>query len=173
MLKWKLEPPSLWHKNHLYSCRSNDFQFGFQKLSNTSLCSWVVYETIDQYLMNGSIVYGCLLDWIKSFDTVEHSRLFQKLIDSKMPLIIVRMLITIYRRQTTNVRWKGQLSEDFLIRNGVRQYSSVFIWTTSLTSSRAAEADASLVATMLDALVMRMTCYSLAHQEVGSKRCLI
>ena len=67
------------------------------------------------------MVYGCLLDCTKAFDTVEHSKLFQKLLDAKMPKIIVRMMISIYRRQTANVRWKGQLSEEFPIRNGVRQ----------------------------------------------------
>ena len=104
---------------HLIKC--NDFQFGFQELSSTSLCSWVVFETIDQYLRNGSDVYGCLLDCSKAFDTIEHSKLFQKLLDAKVPMVIVRMLIAIYRNQTANVRWKGQLSEEFPIRNGVRQ----------------------------------------------------
>lgn len=104
---------------HLLKC--SDFQFGFQQFSNTSLCSWLVYETIDQYLRNGSIVYGCLLDCTKAFDTVEHSKLFAKLLEAKVPKVIIRMLIFIYRMQTANVRWKNQLSEDFGIRNGVRQ----------------------------------------------------
>ena len=68
--------------SHLLKC--DDFQFGFQELSNTSLCSWVVYETIDSYIRNGSIVYGCLLDCTKAFDTVKHSLLFQKLLDARV-----------------------------------------------------------------------------------------
>ena len=107
--------------NYGHLLKSNDFQFGFQELSNTSLCSWMVYETVDQYLRSGSTVYGCLLDCTKAFDTVEHSRLFQKLLDSGMPPIIVRLLICIYRNQTANVKWKGDASEDFSMRNGVRQ----------------------------------------------------
>ena len=107
--------------NYGHLLKSNDFQFGFQEGSNTSMCSWAVFETIDQYLRHGSTVYGCLLDCTKAFDTIEHSLLFQKLIDAKMPLIIVRLLMQIYRRQTANVRWKGQLSDEFCIRNGVRQ----------------------------------------------------
>ena len=107
--------------NYGHLLKTNDFQFGFQKCSNTSLCSWVVYETIDQYLRKGSIVYGCLLDCSKAFDTVEHSKLFEKLLDAKIPAIIVRLLITIYRNQTAKVRWKEGFSEEFLIRNGVRQ----------------------------------------------------
>ena len=107
--------------NYGHLLKSNDFQFGFQEGSNTSMCSWAVFETIDQYLRHGSTVYGCLLDCTKAFDTIEHSLLFQKLIDAKMPLIIVRLLMQIYRRQTANVRWKGQLSDEFCIRNGVHQ----------------------------------------------------
>ena len=66
-------------------------------------------------------MYGCLLDCTKAFDTVEHSRLFEKLLEAKVPKIIIRMLITIYRKQTANVRWKQQVSKEFEIRNGVRQ----------------------------------------------------
>ena len=107
--------------NYGHLLKNNDFQFGFQQLSNTSLCSWMVYETVDQYLRNGSTVYGCLLDCSKAFDTVQHSLLFQKMLDANVPPIIVRLLISMYRNQVANVRWKGQFSEDFSIKNGVRQ----------------------------------------------------
>ena len=107
--------------NYGHLLKNNAFQFGFQKLSNTSLCSWMMYETIDQYLRHGSTVYGCLGDCTKAFDTVVHSKLFQKLLDAGVPKIIVRLLMVIYRNQAANVRWKGMNSEDFPIRNGVRQ----------------------------------------------------
>ena len=51
-------------------------------------------------------MYGCLLDCTKAFDTVEHSKLFEKLLEAKVPKIIIRVLIFIYRKQTANVRWK-------------------------------------------------------------------
>ena len=79
--------------NYGHLLKNNDFQFGFQQLSNTSLCSWMVYETVDQYLRNGRTVYGCLLDCTKAFDTIEHSLLFQKLLDAGVPPVIVRLLI--------------------------------------------------------------------------------
>ena len=107
--------------NYGHLLKNNDFQFGFQPLSNTSLCSWMVYETVDQYLRNGSTVYGCLLDCTKAFNTIEHSTLFQKLLDAQVPPIIIRLLIHMYRNQTANVRWNGIYSKEFLIRNGVRQ----------------------------------------------------
>ena len=101
--------------------KNDDFQFGFQQFSNTSLCSWMVFETIDQYLRTGNTVYGCLLDCTKAFDTIEHSKLFQKLQDAGVPLVIIRLLIFMYRNQTANVRWKEGFSGEFPIRNGVRQ----------------------------------------------------
>ena len=76
---------------HLLKC--NDFQFGFQENNNTSLCSWVVYETIDHYIRNGNTVFGCLVDCTKAFDTVRHSTLFRKLLDAKVQAIIIRLLI--------------------------------------------------------------------------------
>jgi hypothetical protein len=84
----------------------DDFQFGFQENSSTSLCSWMVYETIDHYIRNGSVVYGVLMDCTKAFDTVQHSKLFQKLLDGGMPPVVVRLLIFIYQKQEANVRWK-------------------------------------------------------------------
>ena len=81
----------------------------------------MVFETIDWYLRNGSIVYGCLLDCTKAFDTILHSKLFEKLLDAKVPPVIIRLLIYIYRRQTAKVQWKEMYSEEFPIRNGVRQ----------------------------------------------------
>ena len=97
------------------SCRQ--MTSNFQPCSSTSLCSCMVLETIDHYLRNGSQVYGCLLDCSKAFDTVQHS----KLIDAKVPPSVVRLLISIYRMQTAVVKWRGLPSEEFPIRNGVRQ----------------------------------------------------
>ena len=101
--------------------QTNDFQFGFQQFSSTSLCSWTVFETIDSYLQHGSVIYGCFLDCTKAFDTIRHSTLFLKLINANIPPVIVRILIYVYQNQTASVRWKGFHSDKFTIRNGVRQ----------------------------------------------------
>ena len=67
------------------------------------------------------MVYGCLLDCTKAFDTVKHSKLFEKLLEAKVPTVVVRLLIFIYRKQTAKVRWDNKFSNEFPIRNGVRQ----------------------------------------------------
>lgn len=84
----------------------DDFQFGYQNNSSTSLCSWVALETIYQYLQANGTVYGCFMDCTKAFDTVKHSLLFQKLLDAKIPPIIVRLIIHMYQNQSANVRWE-------------------------------------------------------------------
>ena len=107
--------------NYGHLLKTNNFQFGFQPGSNTSLCTWMVYETIDMFLRAGSIVYGCLLDCTKAFDTVQHSKLFSILLEACVPPIVVRILIYIYRNQTAKVQWKGEFSKEIPIKNGVRQ----------------------------------------------------
>ena len=76
---------------------------------------------IDSYLQRNSVIYGCLLDCTKAFDTIRHSTLFLKLIDAKIPPVIVRILVHVYQNQSASVRWKGLHSKKFTITNGVRQ----------------------------------------------------
>ena len=81
----------------------------------------MVFETIDYYIRNGSIVYGVLMDCTKAFDTIQHSKLFKKMLDEKVPGVMVRLLIYIYRMQMAEVCWKGDHSKQFSVKNGVRQ----------------------------------------------------
>ena len=107
--------------NYGHLLKLDELQFGFQKNSSTSLCSWLVYETIDIYIRNGNDVFAALMDCTKAFDTIQHSKLFKKMLDAKVPPVIVRLLINIYSMQTAEVQWKGQNSREFRISNGVRQ----------------------------------------------------
>ena len=80
---------------------SNDvLQFGFQKKLSTVQCTWAVQETISHYLRSGSEVYCCLLDFSKAFDKVNFEQLFLKLIERKMPQVILRLFLFLYLHQT-------------------------------------------------------------------------
>ena len=155
---------------HLLQC--DDFQFGFQELSSTTLCSWVVYETIDEYIRKGSKIYGALMDCTKAFDTVKHSLLFQKLLDAKIPPIIVRVLVHMYRKQTADVRWKSKFSYEFNIRNGVRQGAvlSPLLFCFYMNNLKL---DAILVITMLVYLDTLMTYCSSVHLGMVFRKCSI
>ena len=99
----------------------DELQFGYQAEVSTAMCTWLASETISYFQRNGSDVYTCLMDMSKAFDTVQHSHLFQKLLDQGMPHIIVRFLLVSYDKQSANVRWNGEYSRHFKIKNGVKQ----------------------------------------------------
>ena len=61
------------------------------------------------------------MDMKKVFVTVQHSFLFQKLLDRGFPCTYVRLLMVMYGRQYANVKWNGNTSANFPIKNGVKQ----------------------------------------------------
>ena len=65
------------------------------------------------YIRNGSTVFGCLMDCSKAFDTIQQSLLFNKIIKAKIPLIVVRLFINMYQKQTLDVKWQGKYSKEF------------------------------------------------------------
>ena len=105
-------------KENLYF---DDLQFGYQADVSTAMCTWLAAETISHFQRNGSEVFTCLMDMSKAFDTVQHSCLFQKLLDQGMPSVVVRFILVSYENQVANVRWNNEHSRYFKIRNGVKQ----------------------------------------------------
>ena len=99
----------------------HDLQFAYQPEVSTSMCSWMVVETIDFFTRNKSEVYACTMDMSKAFDRVKHSTLFQKLLDNGLPAVVIRFLMTSYKLQSTRVKWNNTLSKAFPIANGVKQ----------------------------------------------------
>ena len=101
--------------------RLDDLQFSYQSGVSTSICTWVAVETISYFLRNGNEVFTCLMDMSKAFDCVQHSHLFSKLLEQGMPAIVVRYILVTYMHQKANVKWNGEKSRYFTIRNGVKQ----------------------------------------------------
>ena len=99
----------------------DDLQFSYQSGVSTSMCTWAAVETISYFLRNGNEVYTCLMDMSKAFDCVQHSHLFNKLLEQGMPAIVVRYILTTYKYQKANVKWNGEESRYFTIGNGVKQ----------------------------------------------------
>ena len=76
---------------------------------------------IKYYTRQNSPVYTCFLDASKAFDRISHWTLFKKLIACNTPVLIVRILMFWYQRQSLCVKWGKRTSEYFSIINGVRQ----------------------------------------------------
>ena len=100
---------------------TSPLQFGFKKSMCTTLCTGLVKNIAAHYMTHSSPVYSCLLDDSKAFDLVDHSLLFQQLIDGNTPGLLVHFLITWYSSQSCIVSWDGSVSTPFSISNGVRQ----------------------------------------------------
>ena len=88
-------------KENLYF---DELQFGYQANVSTSMCTWLAAKTISYFLQNRGEVFTCLMDMGKAFDTVQHSLLFQKLLDQGMPSVVVRFILVSYENQVANVR---------------------------------------------------------------------
>ena len=84
-------------------------QFSYQENCSTTMCSWMVLETIDHFLRNDSDIFLCTMDMSKAFDNVRHSTLFGKLLRRGLPPVILRFLIYLYNVQTLFLKFITQL----------------------------------------------------------------
>ena len=80
-------------------------------------------EVSSHFVRQGTPVILTLLNCSKAFDMCKFSTLFQKLIDRKLPSIVIRMLICVYEEQRGFTVWNGVKSTYFHISNGTRQGS--------------------------------------------------
>ena len=97
------------------------YQFAYKQGFSTSLCSFLVSETIQYYRSHGSNVYMLSLDCTKAFDLVHHTKLFKLVISRSVCPLIIRLLINIYIMSKAVVKWNDCYSAEFSINNGVKQ----------------------------------------------------
>ena len=97
------------------------YQFAYKGGYSTSMCSFLVAETIQYYKNNGSTVFMLSLDASKAFDLVQYSKLFKLLIDREICPLLIRFLINIYLSSLAMVKWNGVKSDPFKLGNGVKQ----------------------------------------------------
>ena len=103
---------------------SNSSQFGFKLDSSTLHAEFLIIETVQYYNNHGSTVYMCSLDAEKAFDSCNWDTLFEKLFYEKhLPLPVVRVLQSLYKRGTYQVLYNGHVSYEFGASQGVFQGS--------------------------------------------------
>ena len=78
-------------------------------------------QTASYFVTHGSSVHVVFLDASKAFDRVLHMKLFEKLIQRKVPMCFVRLLKHWYKEQKMEIKWGKHFSEPFHVSNGVRQ----------------------------------------------------
>ena len=72
------------------------------------------------------------MDASKAFDRVNDWMLFKKIIDSRMPPIFVRIIVTWYCEQHACVRWGSMLSPKFNVSNGLQWQWMVNLYKHSI-----------------------------------------
>ena len=95
--------------------------FCFKEHGSTNACTFMVKETIQYYLQNGSNVYGTVLDATKAFDRIDFCKLFREMIIRKIPPLVIRLIMEMYEKQSMAVRWNNEYSDSFGVSNGVKQ----------------------------------------------------
>ena len=100
---------------------TSTYQFAYKAGFSTSLCSFLVAETISYYRSRGSNVYMVSLDATKAFDRVQYSKLFYKLVNRNVCPLIIRFLLNSYLISKSVVKWNNHISNPFNINNGVKQ----------------------------------------------------
>ena len=100
---------------------SDSLQFGFKAKTSTTQCTWLVTEVVQHLLRSGTNPIVTVLDCTKAFDLCKFSILFNRILDTGVPPIVVRCLMTMYEDQYGWVKWGQAKSVTFPITNGTRQ----------------------------------------------------
>jgi len=96
-------------------------QFGLKKHLSCSHAIFVLTQTIDYFVRNGSEVFMASLDARKAFVRVNHIKLFDKLIERGFPSMLITVLLDWYGKTFSTVRWAGCYSHCISVRCGIRQ----------------------------------------------------
>ena len=85
------------------------------------MCISALQQIVDYCQSLNSPVYICYVDASKAFDRLNYWCLFNKLLNDKFPITIVKLLIFWYTTLSMFVQWKSCISASFLVSDEVRQ----------------------------------------------------
>ena len=80
-------------------------------------------KIIDYFTSNNSTVNVCAIDISKAFDSLDHDKLFLKLLDRHVPIAYILLLKCWYNKNLVTVQRGAAYSEFVKIKTGVRQGS--------------------------------------------------
>jgi hypothetical protein len=56
----------------------------------------------------------------KAFDCIDYGKLYQLLLDRRIPPCVIRIMLNMYTAQRVTVLWFGEQSRNFYVTNGVK-----------------------------------------------------
>ena len=99
----------------------SELQFGFTKGLSPIMSSLIISEARAEAKRTRSTLFFATLDVQSAFDVVQHTILFDKLLDRNISPTYWLIIKELYNGLTTKVKWLGSLSDSFALKMGVRQ----------------------------------------------------
>jgi len=106
---------------------TTDNQFAFKAGHSTDQCTVLLKQTASYFETRGSSVDAVFSAGSKAFDRVLHMKLFEKLIQRKVPMCFVRVLKRRYKEQTMQIKCGKHFSELFYVTNGQWRKQKIFM----------------------------------------------
>ncbi len=97
------------------------FNGGFKKGCRTSDNLFVLNGLVEKYRTLGIPLYVCFVDFKRAFDCINRVLLFAKLCKDGLSSKVVDILLDMYTKTSSKIKWKGFLSEIFKDSFGVNQ----------------------------------------------------
>ncbi len=99
----------------------DNFNGGFKKGSRTSDNLFILNGIIQKYKSLGTPVYVCFVDFKRAFDCLNRLLLFAKLYSKGYQSKLLNVLIDMYSKTKSKIKWKNFLSNTFQDKFGVNQ----------------------------------------------------
>ena len=97
-------------------------QFGFTPGYRTSDALLILHNLIEYYCKkNKEKIFGCFVDFHKAFDSIPRYTLFQKLLNNNITGNFYNILINLYTEDKACVKIGNNISNPFVINQGVKQ----------------------------------------------------
>ena len=115
LLKWAEQHNSL-----------TDAQFGFRQGFGSTDAIFALHSLITGTLRKGKRLYCCFVDYTRAFDSVTHSKLWQKLVRCGITGKLLNVIRSMYGKIKSCVKLNGKCSDCFECSVGLIQGESLF-----------------------------------------------
>ena len=106
---------------HQLNADQIELQYGFTKCLSPTMASLLLSEAALDSRLSNRPLYVAALDTQKVFDVNSHAVLMVKLYEQGINSHLWRLIISMYSGLTAKVKWEGEVSSSFSIRQGVQQ----------------------------------------------------
>lgn len=103
-------------------------QFGFRQEHGAIMSVYSLLEVAQFYTERNSYVFAAFLDNEKAFDRIWHNGLFYKLHELGIRGNILRLIINSYSNSFSFVRYEGEKSDIFPVKQGIGQGRVMSSW---------------------------------------------